>query len=142
MSAKAYILPYDHQSTGPVVEGLDAANLWALTPHGEKPLKVGTTRIFYNTPSSSQVTAISSLGEGYASKNANQKRELIRKSIGNAVKDLKTHEGIKDVVVDASLDPQAAGEQRRKIFGCFLNWFSFFLFAQLWLLIWHCTNSP
>jgi len=48
------------------------------------------------------------LGEGYASKNANQKRELVRKSIGNAVKDLKSYEGVKDVVVDASLDPHAA----------------------------------
>jgi aminopeptidase len=112
MSAKAYIVPHDHQSTGAVVEGLDAAKLWSLTPQGEKPPKVGTTRIFYNTPLPSEVTTLSSLGEGYTSKNANQKRELVRQSIGNAVKDLKKYDGIKDVVVDASLDPHAAGEQK------------------------------
>lgn len=111
MSAKAYIIPYDHKTTGAVVEGLDATKLWSLTPQGEKPPKVGTTRIFYNTPSASQLTALSSLGDGYASKNANQQRELVRKSIGNAVKDLKNYEGIKEVVVDASLDPHAAGKQ-------------------------------
>lgn len=48
------------------------------------------------------------MGEGYVSKNANQKRELVRKSVGNAVKDLRSHEGISDVVIDASLDPHAA----------------------------------
>jgi len=112
MSTNAYIVPYDHQSTGVITtDGLDAAKLWSLTPQGERPPKVGTTRTFYNTPSASQVTTISSLGDGYASKNPNQKRELVRKSIGNAVKGLKSYEGIKDVAVDSSLDHHAAGER-------------------------------
>jgi len=112
MSTKALIVPYNHQSTGAVTAGgPDVAKLWSLTPQGEKPPKVGTTRTFYNTPSASQVTTISSLGDGYASKNPNQKRELVRKSIGNAVKNVKSYEGVKDVVVDSSLDPHAAGEQ-------------------------------
>lgn len=111
MSAKAYIVPYDHLTTSAAVDGVDVADLWSSTPQGERPPKVGTTRIFYNTPSPSHLTTVSSLGEGYASKNANQKRELVRKSIGNAVKDLKNYEGLKDVVVDASLDPHAAGKK-------------------------------
>jgi len=107
--SSAYIFPYDHQPTTSAA-GLevDPAQLWSLTPQGQKPPKVGTTRIFYNTPPS-KITTVSSLGDAFASKNANQKRELVRKSVGSAVKDLKNHEGVEDVAVDASLDPHAAG---------------------------------
>ncbi len=110
MSASAYIFPYDHQATSARAADLevDPAQLWSLTPQGDKPPKAGTTRIFYNTPPS-KVTTLSSLGDAFASKSANQKREIVRKSVGSAVKDLKNHDGIKDVVVDASLDPHAAG---------------------------------
>ena len=111
MSTSAYIIPYDHQSTSAVFPDVDPAQLWSLTPQGEKLPKAGTTRIFYNTPSS-KLTTLSSLGDGFASKNVNQKRELVRKSVGGAVKDLKNLEGLKDVAIDASLDPHAAGEFR------------------------------
>lgn len=108
MSNTAYVVPFDHQSSGQVFRGVDASELWSLTPQGEKPPKVGTTRIFYNTPPS-KVTTISSLGEAFASKKTEAKRELVRKSVGSAVKDLKAHDGLKDVFIDASVDPHAAG---------------------------------
>lgn len=117
MSTSAYIIPYDHQSTSTVVPDVDPAQLWSLTPQREKPPKAGTTRIFYNTPPS-KLTTLSSLGEGFASKDVNQKRELVRKSVGGAVKDLKNLEGLKEVAIDASLDPHAAGEFRRDVPPC------------------------
>jgi len=103
----AYILPFDHSPTGEVVPGLNPAELWATTPLGEKVAKVGTMRTFFNTPAS-KLTAVSSLGEGFAKKDPDAKRELVRKSVGGAVKELKAMEGLKDVVIDASLDPHAA----------------------------------
>lgn len=112
MSASAYIIPYDHQSKSAVIPDVDPAQLWSLTPQGEKPPKAGTTRIFYNTPPS-KLAILSSLGDGFASKNANQKRELVRQSVGGAVKDLKNLEGLKDVAVDAALDSHAAGTFQR-----------------------------
>ena len=109
MSNTAYVLPYDHQlSDQVVVDGVDASHLWSLTPQGEKLPKVGTTRIFYNTPPS-KLTTVSSLGEGFASKKSQVKRELVRRSVGSAVKELKSYEGLKDVLIDASADPHAAG---------------------------------
>jgi len=108
MSSSAIILPYDHQTTGAVVDGVDAAKLWSTTPQGEKLPKVGTIRTFYNTPPS-KLTTVSSLGDGFATKKAELKRELVRKSVGSAVKDLADLEGVKDVAIDASADPHAAG---------------------------------
>jgi aminopeptidase len=107
MSNTAYIIPYDHKSSDKIVDGVDASQLWSLTPQGEKLPKVGTIRTFYNTPPSN-VTTLSSLGEGFASKKSEVKRELVRQSVGNAVKDLRAHDGLKDVVIDASADPHAA----------------------------------
>lgn len=107
MSSAAVIVPYDPQGTGQSVAGVNPAQLWSLTPSGEKAPKAGTTRTFYNTPES-KTTTISSLGEGFANKSAEVKRELVRKSIGSAVKELKAYEGVKEAVVDASLDPHAA----------------------------------
>ncbi|KAJ3507952.1 hypothetical protein NLJ89_g6018 [Agrocybe chaxingu] len=79
----------------------------SLTPQGEKPAKAGTTRTFFNTPAS-KVTALTSLGEGFATKKADAKREVVRKSVGSAVKELKGYEGLREVAVDASADPHAA----------------------------------
>ncbi|KAG5728743.1 Cytosol aminopeptidase [Termitomyces sp. T112] len=106
MSSSAILIPFDHQSTETVV-GVKTSELWSLAPQGEKPPAVGTVRTFYNTPAT-KVTAISSLGEKFASKSADAKRELLRKSVGNAVKQLKAIDGLKDVAVDASIDPHAA----------------------------------
>lgn len=108
MTSSAYIVPFDHKSTGQLLPGLNPAELWAVTPSGDKNSLVGTTRTFYNTPAS-KVTALSSLGEDFAKKKGDAKRELLRKSVGSAVKELKNLEGVKDVTIDASVDPQAAG---------------------------------
>ena len=111
MSSSAYILPYDPRSTakGPeVTNGVDASTLWSLTPGGDKPPKAATTRTFYNTPPS-KLTTVTSLGDAFSAKSIQEKREIVRRAIGNAVKDLKSYDGLDEVVVDASADPQAAG---------------------------------
>ena len=110
MSSNAYIIPFDHQSSAQIIDGVDPSKLcqWSLTPQGRKLPQAGTTRIFYNTPPS-KVTTLSSLGDGFVSKKSEVKQELVRNSVGSAVKELKAHEGLKDVLVDASADPHAAG---------------------------------
>lgn len=108
MSSSAFIVPFDHQSADELVPGVDASKLWATTPQGEKPPPVGTVRTFYNTPAS-KVTSVSSLGEKFSSKKTDAKRELVRKSVGSAVKVLKALDGLKDVSIDASKDPHASG---------------------------------
>ncbi|KJA19218.1 hypothetical protein HYPSUDRAFT_44470 [Hypholoma sublateritium FD-334 SS-4] len=110
MSSSAYILPYNPKSTvkGPeVANGVDASTLWSLTPGSDKPSKAATTRTFYNTPPS-KVTTVTCLGDAFPAKNVQEKREIVRRAIGNAVKDLKGYDGLGEVVVDASADPQAA----------------------------------
>ena len=110
-SSSAYILPYNPDPNASIqvdVPGIDVNALWATTPAGESAPKLGTTRTFFNTPPSN-VTTLSSLGEKFASKQPDAKREAIRKSIGSAVKDLKAIDGIKELVIDASPDPHAAG---------------------------------
>ncbi len=95
----ARIIPHDPKAT---------SDLWASAPTGEKPAKVGTTRVFYNTPPK-QLTALSSLGDGFEKKTGTAKREVVRKAVGSAVKAVKAIDGVKDVKIDASLDPHAAG---------------------------------
>ncbi|PBL00091.1 hypothetical protein ARMGADRAFT_1072481 [Armillaria gallica] len=94
----ARIIPHDPKAT---------SELWASAPTGEKPAKVGTTRIFYNIPPK-QLTALSSLGDGFEKKTGTAKREVVRKAVGSAVKAVKAIDGVKDVKIDASLDPHAA----------------------------------
>jgi len=107
-SSPAYIVPYDHQSSNEIAPGLDAGQLWATTPAADKPAKVGTVRTFYNTPQA-KVTSVTSLGEKFSSQKDDERRELLRKAVGSAVKELKAIDGVKDVSVDASVDPHAAG---------------------------------
>jgi hypothetical protein len=109
MSSSAFIVPFDPQTPTQVVPNVNSSELWSITPPGDKIAKVGTTRIFFNTPAS-KVTALSSLGEGFAAKQGSVKRELVRKSVGSAVKEVKGLEGVKEVSVDASADPHAAGD--------------------------------
>jgi cytosol aminopeptidase len=114
MSTKAYIVPIDPKalSSQSTVPNLDPAKLWSTVPVGKKIPKAGTTRLFYDVPSGkSNVTALVSLGDAYASQKGDQKREVVRKAVGSAVKDVKAlvEDEIK-VTVDASADPQAAGK--------------------------------
>ncbi|KAG6809374.1 hypothetical protein H0H92_000512 [Tricholoma furcatifolium] len=105
MSSSALIVPFEPQVTTDTVSGVNPSELWAQTPQGEKPPAVGTVRTFYNTP---KVTSISSLGDKFSTKGADAKKELVRKSVGSAVKQLKAIDGVKDVAIDASKDPHAA----------------------------------
>ncbi|KAH9978875.1 cytosol aminopeptidase family, catalytic domain-containing protein [Lactifluus volemus] len=78
-----------------------------------KPAKVGTTRIFYNTPiadpGNTNATAVVSLGEGFHGKTGDAKRELVRKAVGSSVKQVKElGDGAKQIIVDASADAHAA----------------------------------
>lgn len=108
-TTSAFIVPIDVKAPSGAVPNVDIAKTWATVPHGEKVPDVGTTRIFYDTPST-KITAISSLGDKFSSKKTDAKREIVRKSVGSAVKSLKALDGLKEVVIDASADPHAAGE--------------------------------
>ncbi|KAF6741388.1 hypothetical protein DFP72DRAFT_1084096 [Ephemerocybe angulata] len=106
-SSQALIVPFDPSAPSQAVAGVLPLQLWSLTPSGDKAPKAGATATFYNTPAS-KTTTISSVGDGFAAKAGEVKRELVRKSVGAAVKELKAFDGVKEVVVDASLDPHAA----------------------------------
>ena len=115
MSTRVFVLPIDptSQSASSPLPSVNPVELWSTVPTGSKPAKVGTTRIFYNTPSQpgkADATAVVSLGEGFAKKTGNAKRELVRKAIGSSIKQIKDlGDGEKYVVVDASKDAHAAG---------------------------------
>jgi aminopeptidase len=101
--ATASIHPFD-----PKTPSQSASQLWAAT--ATKAPKVGATRVFFNTPASEKITALSSLGPDFATKSADAKRELVRRSVGSAVKEItRVADEVTDVVVDASADPHAAG---------------------------------
>lgn len=104
----AYILPHEpNVATIPAVPNVDTGKLWSITP--SKELKVGSTRIFYNTPAD-KVTAVVSLGERFTSKDLYEKRELVRKAVGSAVKQVKDLDLIDQAHIDAAADPHAAGK--------------------------------
>ncbi|OCH85603.1 leucine aminopeptidase [Obba rivulosa] len=110
-----YVLPIDPAAPSrPAVPGLDPAKLWSSVPAAPKPPNAGTARVFYGVPAAgdaSNVTALASLGDGFAAKRANEKRELVRKAVGGAVKHVRDiGEGVDGrlVSVDASADPHAA----------------------------------
>ncbi|KAJ7144822.1 cytosol aminopeptidase family, catalytic domain-containing protein [Mycena crocata] len=96
MATRASIQPFDPKS--------QPSELWATSV--AKPPKVGSTRIFFNPEN---VTALSSLGPDFAKRNADGKRELVRRSVGSAVKEVtRLAEEVTEVVVDGSADPHAA----------------------------------
>ena len=109
MSTRAYIVPLDPQNpTSGVVP--DPATLWARLPPSQKLTKVGSSYLFYGTPGT-DVTALSSLGEGFANKTGDERREHVRKAVGSGIKKVKVfREGISEAIVDISQDPHAAGE--------------------------------
>ncbi|KAF6750246.1 hypothetical protein DFP72DRAFT_851929 [Ephemerocybe angulata] len=80
--SQTIILPFEPSAPSQAVAGVEPAQLWSLTPSGDKPPKAGTTRTFCNTPASTgKTTTISSLGEGFSSKSVETKHELVRKSV-------------------------------------------------------------
>jgi cytosol aminopeptidase len=116
MSTKVFVLPIDpaSQSASGVLSPVDPVELWNTTPKGSKPPKVGTTRIFYNTPRADHgnvnVTAVVSLGDGFDKETGDARRELVRKAIGSGIKQIRElGDGAKDIIVDASEDAHAAG---------------------------------
>jgi aminopeptidase len=116
MATKVFVLPIDptSQSASGALPSVNPTDLWNTTPTGSKPPKVGTARIFYNTPNADQgnvnATAVVSLGEGFDKKSGDARRELVRKAVGSGVKQVKElGDGAKDIVIDASQDGHAAG---------------------------------
>ncbi|KAJ7447191.1 leucine aminopeptidase [Mycena latifolia] len=98
----ASIYPFD-----PKTPSQSATQLWATS--AAKAPKVGTTRVFFNSPSSDSITALSSLGADFAKTNGAAKRELVRRSVGSAVKEInRVADEVTEVIVDASADPHAA----------------------------------
>ncbi|KAH9856880.1 leucine aminopeptidase [Lenzites betulinus] len=119
MSSKFYILPIDPTAPlAPAVPGLDsldAAGLWNLTPSAAqpKPASTGTAHLFYGAPGAGTgaVAALTSLGDGFARKKGDARREVVRKAVASAVKAVRDlGEGVQgsSVVVDAAADPHAA----------------------------------
>ncbi|KAG7100151.1 hypothetical protein E1B28_001930 [Marasmius oreades] len=82
---------------------------------GDSLSKVGTARVLWGPPT---ITAVSTLGDKFDNKKGDERREIIRKTVGSAVKAVKvnleglnTKENIKEVIqveVDDALDPHAA----------------------------------
>jgi len=112
MATSAYILPHQPGATAtatPTVSGIDQLKLLSKLPKTEKPPKVGDTRVFYDTPEG-KVTALVSLGDKFASSKSNEQRELVRRAVGCAVKEVRNLDGVDRAEIDASTDPHAAGE--------------------------------
>lgn len=112
MATSAYILPHQPGATAtanPNVCGVDQFKLFSRLPKTEKPPKVGDTKIFYDSPEG-KVTALVSLGDKFASKESNERRELVRRAVGSAVKDVRDLDGVNRAEIDGSTDPHAAGE--------------------------------
>ncbi|KAL4071620.1 cytosol aminopeptidase family, catalytic domain-containing protein [Scleroderma yunnanense] len=109
MSTKAYIAPVDPQNpSSDVVPLVDTAALWAKLPPSKKLTKVGSSYLFYGTLDN-DLAALASLGEGFANKTGDERRERIRKAVGSAVKKVKAfEEGISEAIIDISQDPHAA----------------------------------
>ncbi|KAJ7608200.1 leucine aminopeptidase [Roridomyces roridus] len=96
----ATIRPFD-----PKAPTTSASQLWPAST--AKPPKVGTTRVFFEGAKGS-VTALSSLGPDFARKTAASKREVVRRSVGSAVKEISRVDEVTELVVDASVNPHAA----------------------------------
>ena len=105
-----YVLPIDPSAPAATAAPVDAAKLWHTTPaaNASKPSKAGTTHLFYGE----NITAVSSLGDKFTQKKGDERREVVRKTVGSAIKKVRelgeAVDGSK-VVVDASADPHAAG---------------------------------
>ncbi len=105
-----YVLPIDPSAPAATAAPVDATKLWHTTPasNTSKPSKAGTTHLFYG----GNIAAVSSLGDKFAQKKGDDRREVVRKTVGSAIKKVRelgeAVDGSK-VVVDASADPHAAG---------------------------------
>jgi len=104
----AVVLPFDPSAAPNTVASVEPKALWKSTPSGEKPPKVGITRTFFNTPQGKMATLVS-LGDKFSQKKGDERSELIRKSVGAGIKELKNYDGVDQISVDASSDPHAAG---------------------------------
>ena len=117
MTTSAYILLHQPGTTAtaaPTVSGVDQPKLLSKLPKTENPPKVGDVKTFYGTPEG-KVTALVSLGDKFASKQSNERRELVRRAVGSAVKEIRNLDGVNRVEIDASTDPHAAGEYLSRI---------------------------
>ncbi|EGN93693.1 hypothetical protein SERLA73DRAFT_115714 [Serpula lacrymans var. lacrymans S7.3] len=106
MSSKAYVVPIDPKNPpSNVAPGVNPAKLWSTVPSGKTPAKVGKSHLFFGD----NVASLASLGDKFPDKKGDERRELIRKAVGSAIKDVKSlGEGVTEAVVDSSLDAQAA----------------------------------
>ncbi|KAI0364795.1 hypothetical protein BV20DRAFT_955555 [Pilatotrama ljubarskyi] len=105
-----YVLPVDPVAPS-TSAAVDAAKLWKSTPAATKPPKVGTTHLFFGAPKEDATTALTSLGDKFAQRKGDERREVIRKAVGSAIKKVRDlGEGVEgsNVLVDASADAHAA----------------------------------
>lgn len=86
---------------------ISADKLWASA---RPKNKVGEAKLFYNQVQGNPeaLTALVSLGDGFDNKAENDKREAVRRAVGNGIRQLRDA-GATTVAVDDSVDPHAAG---------------------------------
>ena len=103
-----YVLPIDPSAPSAAAAPVDAPKLWKSSPAASKPPSTGTTHLFYGDNTS----ALSSLGDKFGKKKGDERREVVRKAVAGGIKKVRdlgeAVEGSK-VLVDASIDPHAAG---------------------------------
>lgn len=108
MSSSAYILPFDPSSPSSSVQGVDVQKLWSTIPSAKTP-KEGTAKVFYGAGPDGSAAVLTSLGENWSGKKGPERREIFRKAVGSGVKAVKSLDGVKEIKVDAAIDPHAAG---------------------------------
>lgn len=109
MSTKTYVLPFDPTAPQATAQA-DPAKLWpaAFAGGDVKAPKTATSRVFFNADGNGSIASLSSLGEGFANKKENERREAVRRAVGSAVKAVKDLPETKEVEVDATVDAHAA----------------------------------
>lgn len=79
--------------------------------HTENSVKPLDTRVVFEKEG---ISTLVSLGVGFSAKDANAKRELVRRAVGTGVgklKELAVSAGVKSVEIDGHWDAQAAGKR-------------------------------
>ncbi|KAJ7053822.1 cytosol aminopeptidase family, catalytic domain-containing protein, partial [Mycena amicta] len=103
--ATATIHPFDPKAPIPA-----ASSLWPAST--SKHPKASTTRVFFSGEKDS-VTALASLGPDFTVKTGDARREVVRRAVGSAMKQVVSLEDVSEVVVDGGVDPHATAVAAR-----------------------------
>nr|GAT48665.1 leucine aminopeptidase [Mycena chlorophos] len=100
MSTTAKIHVFD-----PTKPASAAAALWPAA--ASKHPKASATRVVFSAEDDS-VTALASLGPDFGAKMGHARREVVRRAVGSAMKQVAALEDVNEVLVDGEADPHAA----------------------------------